>query len=72
MAQELNRRGEADAGGFAAAVMDELREVLRWYEALDPTFKFLFALPFIVAAAALLGDWVRRRLGKRIGGVEKR
>jgi hypothetical protein len=41
--------------------MGELREILTWYDALDATFKFLFALPFIVAAAGLITEWVRTR-----------
>lgn len=71
MAQELARRGEPDAGGLAAAVINELRDTVLWYDALDPTVKFLFTLPFIVAAAGLLSHWVRTRLANRLGNVEK-
>lgn len=46
-------------------IMDELGETLIWYDALDPTFKFLFALPFIVAAAGVVSDWLRTRRGNR-------
>ena len=52
--------------------MKEFRETLLWDDALDPTFKFLLALPFIVAAAGLLGEWVRTRFGNQLGDVEKR
>ena len=64
-AQALEQRGEAEAGGLAAAVMNEFRETLLWYDALDPIFKFLLALPVLVAAAGLLGDWVRSRFGSK-------
>ena len=46
--------------------MGELREILTWYDALDPTFKFLFALPFIVVAAALIAEWLRTRRHKGV------
>ena len=39
--------------------MGELEEMLKWYTSLDPTFRFLFALPFILAAAGLLSYWWR-------------
>ena len=45
--------------------MDELREVISWYRSLDSTLKFLFALPFIVAAVGLLGDRHRQRREER-------
>ena len=69
-AQALEQRGEAETGGLAAAVMNEFQETLLWYDALDPTFKFLLALPFVVAAAGLLGDWVRTRFGNTHGDEE--
>ena len=69
-AQALEQRGEAETGGLAAGVMNEFRETLLWYDALDPTFKFLLALPFVVAAAGLLGDWVRTRFGNTHGDEE--
>jgi hypothetical protein len=71
MAQGLDRRGESDAGGLAAAVMNELRDAMLWYDALDPILKFLSALPSIVAAAGLLSHWVRTRLANRLGNVER-
>ena len=70
--RQLERPSEADSGSVAAAIMSGLRETLLWYDALDPTFKFLFALPFVVAAAGLLSHWVRARSGNRLGDVERR
>jgi hypothetical protein len=32
---------------------------------LTPVQAFLFALPFLVAAVALMGDWLRQRHGRR-------
>lgn len=32
-----------------------------WWDTVTPSFAFLLALPFAVAAAGLLGDAVRRR-----------
>jgi hypothetical protein len=72
MTQQPDRGGEADATGVAPAIMSELREAMLWYDALDPTFKFLFALPFMVAAAGLLSHWVRVRFGNQVGDVEER
>jgi hypothetical protein len=34
-----------------------------WFNSLEPSFVFLLSLPFIVAAAGLLADVVRKRLG---------
>jgi hypothetical protein len=65
MAEAVQRRGEPHANGIFGAVIDEVNETLVWYDALDPTFKFLFALPFIVVAAGFLGDWLRTRRGRR-------
>ena len=36
-----------------------------WWDTVPPSFAFLLALPFVVAAAGLLGDAVRRRCRKR-------
>jgi hypothetical protein len=46
--------------------MDELVETLNWYRSLEPKFKLLFGLPFVVAAAGLLGSWLedQRRSGR--------
>jgi hypothetical protein len=44
--------------------MGELRELLTWYDSLDPTFKFLFTLPFIVAAVGLITEWLATRRHK--------
>lgn len=40
-------------------------ELLEWFRSLPPDFAFLLALPFMVAATALVGDWVRQLLGRR-------
>jgi hypothetical protein len=45
--------------------MGELEKTLEWYASLDPTFKFLLALPFIVVAAGLVSQWLRERGGNR-------
>jgi hypothetical protein len=39
--------------------MDELWE---WLHSLDPIFAFLVALPFLVVAAAFLGEFFREHL----------
>lgn len=36
-----------------------------WWDTVTPSFAFLLALPFAVAAASLLGDAVRRRCRRR-------
>jgi hypothetical protein len=36
-----------------------------WWDTVTPSFAFLLALPFAVAAAGLLGDAVRRRCRRR-------
>lgn len=36
-----------------------------WWYTVTPSFAFLLALPFMVAAAGLIGDAVRRRRGRR-------
>lgn len=41
------------------------RDLLAFFDSLDATFAFLLALPFGVAAAAFLADWVRDRLNRR-------
>jgi hypothetical protein len=46
--------------------MGELNELLTWYDSLDPTFTFLFALPFIVAAAGLITEWLGARRHKGV------
>jgi hypothetical protein len=37
-----------------------INELLDWLADLEPGFAFLLALPFLVAAAGLLGDAVRK------------
>lgn len=36
--------------------------MLKWLQIIDPTFAFLVALPFLVVAAAWLGEIVRNKL----------
>lgn len=40
--------------------MGAASEILAWPRSLDSTFAFLPALPFVVAAAAFPGEWLRR------------
>lgn len=42
-----------------------IEELGTWFDSLSAEFAFLLALPFIVAAAAFAGDWVRRRRSRR-------
>jgi len=43
-------------------MFDELQTGLAdWWSTLTPEFAFLLALPFVVGAVGLLGDWVRKR-----------
>ena len=65
MRQSLEQHVDAGARDAIATVMNELRDTVAWYDALEPTFKFLFALPFIVAATGLLSDWLRTRFINR-------
>lgn len=34
-----------------------------WWDTVTPSFAFLLALPFMVAAVGLIGDALRRRRG---------
>jgi hypothetical protein len=34
-------------------------ELWNWLRSLDSSFTFLLALPFVVAAASLLREWIR-------------
>lgn len=63
--QSLERYSDADVRDVLATVMNEFRDTVAWYDVLEPTFKFLFALPFIVAATGLLSDWLRTRYTSR-------
>jgi len=38
---------------------------LEWFRDLVPDQAFLFTLPFLVAAVALMSDWLRQRHGRR-------
>jgi hypothetical protein len=43
-------------------MLTPLIDLKDWYMSLAPDMMFLFALPFLVAAAALIGEaWRRRR-----------
>ena len=44
--------------------MKILEELTRWIAALDPAAAFLFALPFLVAAAGLARSWFDDRAGR--------
>jgi hypothetical protein len=65
MQQVLERRDRGDAPGAFDGVMDGVRELLVWYDTLDPIWKLLFTLPFIVAAAGLASEWWRTRRANR-------
>jgi hypothetical protein len=41
--------------------MSVLTELWQWFVPLDPGFKFLLSLPFLVAVAAFAADFVTRR-----------
>jgi hypothetical protein len=41
--------------------MDVIADIGRWLADLDPTFAFLLALPFAVAAAGVLAGWLETR-----------
>lgn len=45
----------------------ELMTLIEWIRDLAPDQALLFALPFLVAAAALIGDWFCRRRGRLSG-----
>ena len=38
---------------------------LEWFRDLVPDQAFLFTLPFLVVAVALMSDWLRQRHGRR-------
>jgi len=40
--------------------MDLLSEAIAWLRDVDPVFAFLVALPFVVVAAGLAGELLRR------------
>ena len=45
--------------------MERLMTLIEWFRDLAPDQALLFALPFLVAAVALIGDWLRQRHGRR-------
>jgi len=59
--------------------MEIIAEFEHWLADLDPSFAFLLALPFVIAAVGLLVEWreARRtrqaghghRLGRTTGGI---
>jgi len=52
----LLAQSKANAKGF------HMDEIWGWLQSLDPIFAFLVVLPFLVVAAAFLGDFIRRQL----------
>ena len=40
-------------------------EGMAWWAVLTPEWRFLFALPFVVALSACAGSGARRMLGRR-------
>ena len=45
--------------------MDIIADIGPWLASLDPTFAFLLALPFAVAAVGLLAGWLETRGQRR-------
>ncbi len=39
-------------------------EIWKWLQTIDPTFAFLLALPFLVVAAAWMGEIFRNKLSR--------
>ena len=44
-----------------AGIIDRVDELVQWLMALDRPFAFLLALPFMVALAGLVAEFVRQR-----------
>ena len=44
-----------------AGTIDRVDELVQWLTALDRPFAFLLALPFMVAVAGLVAEFVRQR-----------
>jgi hypothetical protein len=42
-----------------------LSDLSAWWQTVPRDFVFLLALPFLVAAAGLIAELVRRRIGRR-------
>jgi hypothetical protein len=40
--------------------MGRMSELWDWLVSLDPVFRFLLALPFVVVIAAFVGEYLRR------------
>lgn len=45
-------------------IIDRAHELIEWLMALDRPFAFLLALPFVVALAGLVAEFVRQRGGR--------
>jgi hypothetical protein len=45
-------------------ILQRLEEVRQWMVMLEPPFAFMLALPFIIAVAALVTEFVRQRRGR--------
>jgi hypothetical protein len=61
MALRLEQPRASDARAIVARLADELTETVMWYDELDPTFKFMLTVPFVVVTAGLSSDWLRQR-----------
>jgi hypothetical protein len=52
---------------FAALV----QELWNWLYSLDASIVFLLALPFVLGAVALLGEWIRHHRHWHNGGASR-
>jgi hypothetical protein len=44
-------------------LQDWIEEWAAWWETVSPEFAFLLALPFVIAAASVIGECCRRKHG---------
>ena len=49
------------ADKFPSEIRNQISELIQWINSLDASFAFLLALPFLVALAGLLAEFVRQR-----------